>query len=660
MDSTNPLLNGSTDTADGDVAASGGARKRGAGARTQIVRDKSRFSLRKLREMAVQPDEAAGWPEFDGLKPVLCFLAIPSILVLAITVTGGHWPTSILYAFALVLGVIVAISALHSVELVLSVLLIYLPFSKIFVIPIAPGINGTNMLLILGLFASVLRILATRQRLTDWPAGSYLVFAFGFLTSISAFTMMLNPGGRVFLLYSEILSYKAWLDQFVFYFIVLICVRDIETAKRCFIYVIIGSVLVVLFAVPEMLEKSGRSTIEKSRIEGPHLQSNNFGGFVAYTILPLIALFLTYIKDVRAWLLTPYFLLTAKVLITTFSRGAYVAIVIGAFLAGWFKGKGFLALWLSIALSFFLVFPSMLPDSVLARMDTFTEDANSAAPAEEKLDQSSATRLIMWRAAATMMAEDPIWGKGFKGFEFFKDDYIFIDVRESDPHSMYFYIGSQMGLPSLSLFLVILIYSFWLGRTLSQDKNDKFIRVIGIGGAAATACFAVVCIFGSRAVSLNFTVYFWTFFVIMQVIRRKQLEAEVALNPRPVRTFAIDLVRQEAAGLAMGSANQITVSSANEGLRSGLQDENPKVLGWQKNAATGKSRGPSRGAAFHQEVAQGESQKPHIREAAETASVCRVAEVPGKPSHASPVKRKLRREKKRLSSIQKGESGILG
>ena len=580
MASTNPSPHAEdaslTDLDNYQSPAEGGARKRGAGVRAQAARRKSRSALRHMRSTLSESSLVSGWPEFDGLRPVLMFLAVPAMLVLAITVTGGSWPSAILYPIAIGLGAFVAASTFRGVELVMAVLLIYLPFSKVFVVPIAPGVNGTNMLMLLGLFAAVLRLMSTRQRLLDWPAGTWIVLIFGLLSSLSAFTVTLIPGGRVNLLYSEFLSYKAWIDQFIFYFIAMMCIRDTETAKRAVVYVMIGSVLVVLYSVPEMLEKAGRSTIEKSRIGGPHLQSNNFGGFVAYTILPIIAFFVIYIRDIRAWLLTPYFLVTAKVLITTFSRGAYLAMVVGALLAGWFKGKGFLGLWLAVALSFVLVFPSLIPESIVVRMDSLQDDTNSAASTEEQLDQSSVTRLVMWRAAATMIAEDPIWGKGFKAFPMLKEDYTEVPVKESDPHSMYLYLGSQMGLPTLSLFLFILGYSFWLGRSLSKNNEDRFIKAIGIGGASATACFAVVNIFGSRAVSLNFSVYFWTFLVVMQVLRQAQLDRETASRPKRKRTNAFELARLEAGEMPQSS----------------------------RHANGRKARGPSRGAAFHQAMSE--------------------------------------------------------
>ena len=523
--------------------------RRGAGESTRVQRKASRSSLRLDRMATGGGEFISGWPALEGLKPVLAFLVMPAILVLAITLTGGNWPSSILYPIALVLGLIVAISALKGVELVLACLVIYLPFSKVFVVPLAPGVNGTNMLILLGLFAAMLRASALKQKWDDWPPGTALVVVFGILTSLSALTITFLPGGRTYFIYNELLSYKAWVDQFIFYFILLICIRDVESAKRCVVYMLIGSVLVVLYSVPEMLEKMGRSTIEKSRIEGPLLQSNNFGGFVAYTLLPLLAIFLIYIKDLRAWLLTPYFLLAAKVLISTFSRGAYLAMVLGGFMAGWYKGRGFLALWVSILLCFVLVFPSLIPDSIVARMGSLSgNDASSSAPEEEKLDKSSMTRLIMWRAGAQMIFEDPVWGKGFKGFPYLKEDYTEVPVKESDPHSMYLYIGSQMGLPSLALFLLILGYSFNLGRLHAGNENDRFIKAIGIGGASATACYAVVCIFGSRAVALNFTAYFWTMLVVMQVLKQKSAEAEAALRPKRTRTNAFATIEAGSRG----------------------------------------------------------------------------------------------------------------
>ena len=489
---------------------------------------------RALREGSAKTREARlvdGWPEWRGMVPVVSFMAFPAAMAVGIAATSGGWPKEVLYPLAALLGLYVAFSALRGVELVLACTLFYLPFSTTYVIPVAPGVNGTNMLLLLGLFASVLQALGKGQSVLVWPKGTFVVFLFAVLSAFSGFTVTLLPGGWNHLLYSEILSYKGWLDQFLFYFICLSAIRDVQTAKRVFVYLCIGSIILVVYSIPEMLDKMGRSTIDKSRIGGPHQQSNNFGGFVAYTLLPVVAVFVTYIRDLRFWLLVPYFLLAAKVLITTFSRGAYLAMAFGSLMAGYFRGRGFLAFWLSLALCFFLVVPGAIPESVLVRLDSITEEQSSRSQPEE-LDKSSQHRLILWRAAGKMIMEDPVLGKGFKGFMYLKGQYTEQDVHESDPHNMYLYVASQMGLPALALFLLILGWAFQLGRLLSRDPEDRFVRAIGIGGASATACYAAVCFFGSRAVNLEFTAYFWAYFVLMQILRRDQLER---LGPAPTK-----------------------------------------------------------------------------------------------------------------------------
>jgi len=537
MASTNPFQPVDNDAIDGinesiaDVGIRGRRARRNAAERT-----KSKRSI-KQRKDAARAAMDYGFPAWEGLRPVLLFLLFPAMMAIGVALTGP-WPIWMLYGSAALMGLYVFFSAFKTVELVLACFLLYVPFSTTYVIPVAPGVNGTNMLILLGLFASVLAKAGGRLSWLNWPPGTTTVFIFGFISAISGFTIMRETGGYEYLLYGELLSYKAWLDQFVMYFIALSCIRNIETAKRVVIYMCIGTVILTLYAIPEMLDKMGGSTIDKSRIGGPHQQPNMFGGFLAYSMLPLVAIFVTYIKDIRAWLLTPYFLLAVKVLITTFSRGAYVAMALGGFMAAYFKGKGFLIFFGTLGLCLLLVFPSLIPNAVVDRLFPGDETVQSSEP--EKLDKSSEHRIIMWRIGGEMILESPILGKGFKGFQKLKSEYIDTDIYESDPHNTYIYIASQMGIPAMVLFLLILGFSFHLGRSLSRNKDDLFIRAIGVGGASATVCYAVICIFGSRAVNLEFTSNFWAYLVCMQVIDMQLRQKLADAKPKKRRTNAYE------------------------------------------------------------------------------------------------------------------------
>ncbi len=552
----------------------------GDAARSRRARKQSRVGSRrsgrlKEREAALRDSVKHGWPEWDGIKPVILFLLFPGILGILVTMTGP-WPQFILYGLAALMGAYILSSAFRGVELVLAVFLLYLPFSTTFVIPIAPGINGTNMLMLLGFMASIFRALDEKEAWWQWPAGTTTVFMFGFISCLSAFTILRQPGGWSYFVHGELLNFKAWIDQFFFYFICLTCIRSPHVAKRVVIYMCIGSVLLVIYAIPEMIDKSGRGSIDKSRIGGPHRQPNMFGGFVAYTLLPIIALFITYMKDIKAWLITPYFLIAIKVLIATFSRGAYLAIAVGALMAGYFRGKGFLFIWLTLSVSTLLVFPQLFPESIKARL--FGAEKRVVA-SEKKLDKSSEHRLILWRAGAKMIIESPILGKGFKGFKKLKSQYTEHPVNESDPHNTYLYIAAQMGLPALVLFLFLLGYAFFLGRALSQHREDMFVRAMGVGGASMTVCYAAICMFGSRAVNLEFSAYFWAYFVCMQVTYRAMRQA--TMPEKQKRRSAFTVAREEQDRLLLESDTHVVADAVTMRQRS---------LGKRASTAPSKTR----------------------------------------------------------------------
>jgi len=316
----------------------------------------------RLKQSTVSLDDnLVGFPSFQSMKPILGFLFVVSCLAAAIVITGGNWPRLILFPIALVLGAWVAMSTVRSMELITVCLIFYLPFAKEFAIPLAPGINGTNVLTLLGLSACFITVYSRNKGWFRWLPCTLLVFSYAFYTAFSAFTIINSPGGWTFFIYSQLELYKGWLDQFIVYFILLNAIRDRDTAKRMVVYMAISSIVVVLYAIPELLTKQGLATIEKSRLVGPHDQSNNFGGFVAYTTLPLIAILMVYMRSLKVWLLVPYLLIAAKILISTFSRAAYLAIALGSLVAAWFRGKIFLLVWGILGLSAIAIFPEILP-----------------------------------------------------------------------------------------------------------------------------------------------------------------------------------------------------------------------------------------------------------------------------------------------------------
>ncbi|MFK8075906.1 MAG: O-antigen ligase family protein [Granulosicoccus sp.] len=588
MASTNPFQHASDEASGFGRSAERGSGLRGASRRTNKRRKKT--GLAPQLKAASEGSALGGWPTFAELRPVLLFLCFPAAVVLTSVLMGGL-PRPILYFSGLLIGIFVLASTFKTVEITIACILIYLPFAKVFVIPVLPGLNGTNMLIMLGFLTAFLRASREKDKFVDWPPGSSLVIFFGAYTALSAFTLLQHAGGGS-VLKSEFLSYKSWLDQFVVYLLLAALIRDKAGAKRAMVYTMIGSMLVIFYSIPELLEKMGRSSIEKSRMVGPQLQSNNFGGFIAYTLLPMLAFFMVYIKDLRAWIITPYFIIAFKVLLTTFSRGAYLAIAAGGLLAGYYRGKVFLGMIGVLGVCAVLLFPSIIPQSLVDRMGGLIGgEQEISVPKEEAIDKSSSTRIDMWKAAGKMMAESPVLGKGFKGFAFLKSRYLEVDHTESDPHSMYMYIGSQMGLPALFLFILLMYSMFKMGRFLSQHKDDDFIRAVGIGCAAAAVCYGIINVFGSRAVALNFTVYFWTYMLILQVLKRSVEEESEG--------YAGGTKSGRRGGAGRGSAKMATAGIASEAMLDDATVIQQQLEAKRRKNNRSVARLPKRGAAAH-------------------------------------------------------------
>jgi O-antigen ligase len=440
------------------------------------------------------------------LRATLMFLAAPAMLAAAIMFLDLRLPSLLLYSFAAIFGLVLVARVFRDPEWLLASCIFYLPLNKTFVVPIAPGINGTNGLLLLLVFAWVVH--ANREtggRGVALP-NARLVAVWGALVLLSVVTASFRLGvGYVFTTFSG--DIKGWLDHFIVFFAFLNLIRDGAMARRVIVYLMLGSLMVLGLGVLEWLDKRWLDSIEKARLLGPQNQPNDFGAFLVMTAAPFMGLFLSHMGNIRAWALLPYFLTLAKMVLATFSRGAYIALALAGVAAAYVRGKLFLLFMGVLGLGMLVAMPELMPESLSARIEQLTVDTGQ----KEELDASSQTRLILWNAAIDMTLESPVLGKGFKTFPLLKGQYTEFDVVESDNHNMFLYVSSQMGLPALLALLLLFYRTYRLGADLYRRGDEPFARGVGLGAVAMVAAVAAVNMFGSRMVDIAVTAYFWTY-----------------------------------------------------------------------------------------------------------------------------------------------------
>lgn len=453
----------------------------------------------------------------------MAILGVPAFILLIPVLFGLQRPSIVLYLVAVPTAVFIILRAFSDPELLVAVFVLYIPFNRIYAVALAPGINATNGLEALLVLAWVFGAARERKPLFASLPFTRLTAIWGVLSFSSAITAMVTMGPAFIV--DQLEPLKRWSDQFIVFFAFANLIRNGAMARRVCLYMMIGVLVVVVFGFDEWQEKRFYGSIEKARLLGPQLQPNDLGAFLVYGASLPAAWLLTYLRSPGVWLVTlPTFYMMARVLFGTFSRGAFLALGFMGLMLLLVRGRLLLVLLALTGALLVELAPAYLPASVTSRMSQTTNE-------EGELDESSNTRLILWRAAGQIIKENPVLGTGFATFPQIKGMYTEVHVVESDNHNMFLYIGSQMGLPALLVFVLIFARLFLEGARLSS-LADRFGRTMALAACAMAAAVVATNMFGSRMVDICVTAYVWiTIAAFAHIIKEQRVAAPKRAMP---------------------------------------------------------------------------------------------------------------------------------
>lgn len=399
---------------------------------------------------------------------------------------------------------VLIVRALRYPDFALAAYIFYIPFSKTIPGIVGPGLNITNALLV---FVGLAGLIARARAPGKNTVPTFRVVALWAVFSMASFGTAISAMGMEWFKENAAPRAWEWSVQFVFFFAALSILRDPAAMRRTTVYLVVGMFPVLVGGFDEWLDKRWSNSIEEGRVIGPHLQPNAFAGFLVYGASLPIAFGLANLGRVSSWFLgVPALLVFLRILLATFSRGAYIGFGMAVTILSLGRGIRFTLLIACLGAATFLTFPQLLPSSLRDRME---QTSSSSADFEEDLDASSKTRLVLWQAAIDMTLESPLLGKGFGTFPALKGEYTEVDVRESDNHNMFLYICSQMGLPTLAVFLIVFARMAQLGLSLAWRGGTPFESAIGMAAMGTAAAVMGVNMFGSRMTDLNCMAYVW-------------------------------------------------------------------------------------------------------------------------------------------------------
>jgi len=222
--------------------------------------------------------------------------------------------------------------------------------------------------------------------------------------------------------------------------------------------------------------------------------SNGLAAFGAQVTVFLLALAAFERKFLLSLAYRALAVFTVVCVMYSFSRGGYLALLVGFLFLGLAKQRALLLLLLALA----LVGTSLVPKVVEERVLMTYDESNGS------LDHSADTRLTLWEDAMQGIQINPVMGTGF-------DTYAHMHRvgNYQDTHNFFVKVLFETGVIGLFIFLWLLGKTFGTGYKLFRRAKDPFLASLGLGLAGWVVCCFVANCFGDRWTFLQVNGYMW-------------------------------------------------------------------------------------------------------------------------------------------------------
>ena len=252
-----------------------------------------------------------------------------------------------------------------------------------------------------------------------------------------------------------------------------------------------------------------------------YLGSNELASFYAMNTMILISLFLFDASVRRKVLFFAVAIFNLYCIIFLYSRGGYLATLVGFAYLGLVKNKK-----IFVALVVFLLFwKAFLPLSVIQRIEM--------TQTESGYDQSIEERLSMWEKGKQIFLQHPVIGVGYGTTPYLGITDDIVKHRRRSLHNQYLQTAMELGVIGLSISMWLYILGIRAGWRLYKVVDEGFFKGLGIGLTAYVLAILVSNISGTFWRYLNVMGFYWVFLAFV-VRTRIDIEQKVKTELRPV------------------------------------------------------------------------------------------------------------------------------
>lgn len=353
---------------------------------------------------------------------------------------------------------------------------------------------GANMLTIL-VFAVIVGALIHGKRLPKSKLFLiWLLFGAYLYLSMWLGTALGNAPAPLWLNDANFVTWKDYMVIPLIFVGASLVVEDRKAIKMVVILTGVSLLFIDRSSLFESLTRTWTTYDEDKRSGGPlGYGSNQTAAFLAQFGMFFWG-FLQFLKNRKVRFLI-YGLVAITVLATmyTFSRGAYLALLLSVLLLGLLKDRKLL-----IVLGVFLLtWQTIVPAPVRERV-TMTQNTNGA------LEASAQERVDLWQNAEKSIESSPVVGNGFATYQLGTH----VDNLR-DTHNWYVKVMVETGIVGLMFACFLLQQMLATSYRLFRRSNDTLYQGIGLGLFLGTCSCMIANCFGDRWTYIEITGLLW-------------------------------------------------------------------------------------------------------------------------------------------------------
>lgn len=350
----------------------------------------------------------------------------------------------------------------------LIALIVYIPNQLHFPSDLgAKGLNVFNVLFLIALGAMVV------HRKGQWdraPLRGRIYLYYAALTLALLIGLVVNSE----YLGDDLTHFKTAITYSLLYFIFFHTVDDKRTVRLLMTAVMGVVFLMSIEALHEALGYGLGSGRRVSAAFGHTLAASNYaGGFFAIFLPMAMAIAIFHRERILRLAGLTVFGFGVIGVFYTFSRAALAAVAVTTVLLWMARSRAFGIIFLILVVNYTL----WAPEVVQRRIESTTETTETG---EEKLEDSTESRLYLWSGGWEMIKEKP-YGVGFHQFHRLIEPHLPTWIVARDAHNHFVLITTEAGLQGGIVFVVLLLGFYTLGLRLLRFRENAEARALGFG-----------------------------------------------------------------------------------------------------------------------------------------------------------------------------------